>query len=119
MIWSVVALLIAQPPVSERWEVVEDSETMTWRIDNGSLRRDGDIVIYWERLSLKSASQDGWSGSTVQVELNCRQQTTRSLYMQFEFSNGNPPMSGATPDSEATPIMPESVAETIMRRICT
>lgn len=111
--------LVAAPAWAEWVQVVANDRTIFY-IDPASIRKDGNLRKVWGIADLKQRDKDGTMSRRSRSEYDCKEERRRTLAL----STHSEPMAGGLTlmsfeqASEWSAIPPDTVAETILKRVC-
>jgi len=125
----ILFLIISIPELaySANWvKVTQSVDGEVIFIDNQSIRRSGNAVIYWERMNNPARTKQGDLSSKSQKTINCETRDYKILYFIFydDLNNqGNITSSFSAetlPESLRSwkPIPPESIMDTSRKYLC-
>lgn len=107
-----VALFMEDPP--ERWVHVGGGTRLSEEyLDKASIRRSGDKVTLWTRRDYKDDQGTSWS----ELEIDCSTRTEAVLAFVRD-NGGNISHNSLRPHRAATPIVRNSVEDTIANIVC-
>jgi hypothetical protein len=119
-----IILLIMSVNAWAEWTLSGGSDEFTQYIDIATIRRNGNFVKMWNMQDFKtvrkSASNDSYLSSKVQMEYDCKEERTRMLAFTWftgQMGNGKVVYSDSDP-GKWQPIYPGSIGETLWDVAC-
>lgn len=105
------------------WVKVFETESTVTYIEPNNIRRNGDIVRFWQLTDSRRKLNDGSLSSRVQLEIDCREERRRFLYQTAyagQMATGNVIFTqDYSSDSGAvSPIAPGTVGWEVFKLIC-
>lgn len=108
-------------PATAKWTKVNDVNRLAQYIDYDTIRTDGNLRKVWVIHDLKKRDEDGEMSTRFRVELDCKEERTRTLSISSHSQNM---AEGAllrqfTPENPKwTDVVPKSMGDTVFKIVC-
>lgn len=117
-------LLAACGAASAKWIKVAETEGDTFYYESGMVRKTGKYLRLWhlvDHSAVKMAARGPFKSSKVQIELHCRENSWRVIYLTYHserMGGGNLLDAFFDPNAEWEPIVPNSPIQKISEGAC-
>lgn len=119
-----ILLTVVSSSAAAKWVVVAGNETITVYADPATIRKAGNRVKMWRLFDFNKAEVDAqgksYMSSKAQVEYNCKEEQSRTLYRSFHSQNmGNGETIWLNDETDNwNPTPPESITEALWKFAC-
>ena len=115
-----IAALSAAPGAAATWvEIVKTSTGGVASIDKDSVKVEGDAVLGWVSWDYSNDKTEKARTAKTRVSIKCGAETFKSVYYAQYDADGAIIDSGNLPSyTQYSPIIPDSVGDTIFKSIC-
>ena len=89
-------------------------------VESNSIKKNGSLITYWNRVNLSKKTSNGTSSFKAQETINCKQKEKITRYVQSfsDLNNSGEIIASFNPNDIWRPIAPDSVDWSLYKFIC-